>query len=85
MTQKLIDRLSIVQRAKAPIPKFFKILKIVGLSLVAASGTIFAAPVALPAIVTTIAGYVAVAGTAITAVSQVTVEGEAEEPAQTQE
>ncbi|MBO9572536.1 MAG: hypothetical protein J7497_10065 [Chitinophagaceae bacterium] len=76
MTQKQIDKLSLVQRAISPTPKFFRILKIIGLSLAAASGTILAAPVALPAIVTTIAGYVAVAGTVASAVSQVAVESD---------
>jgi len=44
------------------------------MSLEMISGIILTAPVALPAIVITIAGYVAVAATVATAVSQVTVE-----------
>jgi hypothetical protein len=74
MTQKQIDQLSLVQRAAAPTPKFFRVLRTIGLALAAISGTVLTAPVALPAIVSTIAGYVAVAGTVVTAVSQVTVE-----------
>lgn len=74
MKQQQINKMSILQRAAAPTPQFFRILKIIGLTLAAASGTLLAAPVALPAIVTTIATYVAVAGTVATAVSQVTVE-----------
>ena len=74
MKQDDIDNFSILERAAAPTPRFFKILKVIGLSLAAASGTLLAAPIALPAIVTTIAGYVAVASTVVTAVSQVTVE-----------
>jgi hypothetical protein len=74
MTQKQIDQLSLVQRAAAPTPKFFRVLRTIGLALAAISGTVLTAPVALPAIVGTIAGYVAVAGTVVTAVSQVTVE-----------
>ncbi len=74
MKQNQLDNLSILQRAAAPTPKFFRILKIIGLTLAAASGTLLAAPVALPAIVTSIATYVAVASTVVTAVSQVTVE-----------
>jgi ABC-type xylose transport system permease subunit len=57
-----------------PTPKFFRMLKVIGLTLTAASGSLLAAPVELPAIITTIAGYVAVAGTVATAISQVTVE-----------
>lgn len=64
----------IVERAKAPTPKFFKVLRTIGLVLAAIGGTIITAPVALPVIVTTIGGYVAVAGGVLSAVSQLTVE-----------
>lgn len=76
MKQTKIDNLSIMERAAAPTPKFFRILKVIGLTLAAASGTLLAAPVALPAIITTIASYVAVASTVVTAVSQVTVDSD---------
>ncbi|WP_405565757.1 hypothetical protein [Polaribacter sp. Asnod6-C07] len=66
--------MNIQERAKAPTPKFFKVLRTIGLSLLAISGSIMAAPIALPAAVVTVAGYVAVAGGIISAVSQVTVE-----------
>ena len=62
----------ILNRASAPTPKFFKVLRNVGLALAAAGGTILAAPVALPAIVITIGGYVVVAGGVLTAASQLT-------------
>jgi len=62
----------IVNRAIAPTPKFFKVLRTVGLALAAVGGTILTAPIALPAIVTTIGGYVAVAGGVLSAVSQLT-------------
>jgi hypothetical protein len=75
MTQQQLDRLSIKDRMLLPTPQLFKILKVIGLTLAAASGVLLAAPVALPAIVTTIAGYIATAGLVATAVSQVTVEG----------
>lgn len=65
--------MNIQERAKAPTPNFFKILRTIGLSLLTVSGSIMAAPIALPAAVVTIAGYVAVAGGVISAVSQVTV------------
>ena len=74
MKQTQINKMSVMERAAAPTPQFFRILKIIGLTLAAACGTLLAAPVALPSIVTTIATYVAVAGTMMTAVSQVTVE-----------
>ena len=62
----------IINRVKAPTPKFFKVLRTVGLALAAVGGTILAAPIALPAIVTTIGGYVAVAGGVLSAASQLT-------------
>ncbi|MBO9570934.1 MAG: hypothetical protein J7497_01800 [Chitinophagaceae bacterium] len=75
MEQREIDGLTLAERVAAPTPKFFKTIKIIGLTLLATSGSLLAAPVALPAIITTIAGYIAVAGTIATAISQVTVEG----------
>ena len=65
--------MKIVERIKAPIPKFFKILRSVGLALLAVSGTIVATPIVLPVTVITVAGYMAVAGGVISAVSQMTV------------
>ena len=64
--------IKIINRAKAPPPKFFKVLRNVGLALAAVGGTIIAAPIALPAIVTSIGGYVAVAGGVLSAASQLT-------------
>ena len=68
--------MKIVERIKAPTPKFFKILRSIGLVLLAISGTILAAPVALPVALVSAAGYVAVAGGVISAVSQMTVNDE---------
>jgi hypothetical protein len=64
--------MNIVDRAKAPTPKFFRILRSIGLVLLAISGTIIAAPVALPVALVSAAGYVAVVGGVISAVSQLT-------------
>lgn len=74
--------MNVVKRAKAPTPKFFKVLRTVGLALVAVGGAILTAPVALPAIVTTLGGYVAVAGGVVTAVSQLTTESDNAVPVQ---
>lgn len=62
----------IVKRATAPTPKFFKVLRTIGLALAAVGGTILATPITLPVLVTTIGGYVVVAGGVLTAVSQLT-------------
>jgi len=64
--------MNIIKRAKAPTPKFFKVLRNIGLALAAVGGTILAAPITLPIVVTTIGGYLAVAGGVVSAVSQLT-------------
>ena len=64
--------MNILKRVKSPTPKFFKVLRNIGLVLAAVGGTILAAPLALPAIVITVGGYVAVAGGVLSAVSQLT-------------
>jgi len=66
--------MNIIKRAEAPTPEFFKTLRTIGLALLAVSGSIMAAPIALPAAVISAAGYVAVAGGVISAVSQITVD-----------
>ena len=68
--------MSVVKRVKSPTPKFFQILRAIGLGLAAVGGTLVAAPVALPAVIVTIGGYVAVAGGVISAVSQTAVANE---------
>ena len=65
--------MNIVERVLSPTPTFFQKLRNIGLVLAAVSAAIVATPVALPAIITTIAGYLAVAGTVLGAVSQITV------------
>lgn len=70
--------MSILSRAKAPTPRFFKKVRRIGLLLAAVSGAVLAAPVALPLVITQVAGYLAVAGTVATAVSQVTTKAEEE-------
>jgi uncharacterized membrane protein HdeD (DUF308 family) len=64
--------MNVIKRAKAPTPKFFKVLRNIGLVLVAVGGTILTAPVALPVAIVSIGGYVAVAGGILSAVSQLT-------------
>jgi uncharacterized membrane protein len=49
--------MNLVERVKAPTPKFFRVLRTIGLSLVAASGVLLTAPISLPAAVITLAGY----------------------------
>lgn len=61
------------ERVQSPTPKFFKKVRNIGLILAAVSGSLVAAPVALPALVLKIAGYLGVASMVASAVSQTTV------------
>jgi uncharacterized membrane protein HdeD (DUF308 family) len=64
--------MNIVKRAKAPSPKFFKVLRNIGLTLAAVGGVILTAPIALPVVIGSIGGYLAVVGGVLSAVSQLT-------------
>ncbi|HCE54891.1 MAG TPA: hypothetical protein DER05_07750 [Lutibacter sp.] len=65
--------MKIIDRYKKPTPTFFKKLRNIGIALAATGGAILAAPISLPALVITIASYLAVAGTVVTTVSQAVV------------
>lgn len=65
--------MNLIERAVSPTPTFFQKLRNIGLALAALSAAIIASPVVLPTIVVTIAGYLAVAGTVLGAVSQITI------------
>jgi len=65
--------MNLFERAVSPTPTFFQKLRNIGLMLTAISAAIISTPVAIPAVITTIAGYLAVAGTVLSGVSQVTI------------
>lgn len=65
--------MNLVERAASPTPTFFQKLRNIGLALAAISAAIIASQITLPTIVVTVAGYLAVAGTVLGAVSQVTI------------
>ncbi|MFY7739212.1 MAG: hypothetical protein ACOVQC_01740 [Flavobacterium sp.] len=71
--------MSVVERVKAPTPKWFKVLRTIGITLASVGAAILASPVALPAGIVTAAGYLLLGGTVVTAVSQTGVKSE-EEP-----
>lgn len=71
--------MNLQQRIQSPTPKFFKKIRTLGLLLAALSAAILTAPVALPAAVVTAAGYLAVAGSVASAVSQTAIEEHADE------
>jgi len=65
--------MNILDRYKKPTPRFFRILRNLGVSLVTAGGTLMAAPVDMPEWLTSIGSYIIVVGTVLTAVSQAVV------------
>lgn len=64
--------MNVIKRAKAPTPKFFKLLRNIGLVMAAVGGSIVAAPIVLPLTIVTLGGYLAVGGGVLSAVSQLT-------------
>ena len=92
MKQQEIDQMTLLQRAAAPTPKFFRYLQIIGLTLMAACGGVISGEIAqpqtgeilvdaietLPPAVNSIAKYVGLAGALITAISQFTVASRSE-------
>lgn len=69
--KKSTDKLkSYFKRCGKETPPFFKKLRLAGLIVAAVGTTVLAAPIALPAVVVTVAGYLATAGAIATAVSQ---------------
>jgi hypothetical protein len=67
---------SFVKRCNADTPPFFRKLRLAGMIVAAVGATFVAAPIALPAIVGTIGGYLILGGTVATAVSQAAVSEE---------
>lgn len=78
------QNLNLIQRVKAPTPKWFKIVRTIGITLTAVGGAILAAPVAIPATIVTVAGYLALGGTIATAVAQTAIQVEENENKETQ-
>lgn len=68
--------MNVVERALAPTPKWFKILRTIGIALATIGGTIIAAPVALPVGLVSAAGYLVLGGSIISVVSQTAVKSE---------
>ena len=71
--------MNVVDRALAPTPKWFKVLRTIGIALASVGGAIIASPVALPVGLVSAAGYLVLGGSIISVVSQTAVTSE-EEP-----
>ena len=68
--------MSVVERTLATIPKWFKILRAVGIALASVGGIIIASPIALPVGLVSAAGYLVLGGSIISVVSQTAVKSE---------
>lgn len=71
--------MNVVDRALAPTPKWFKVLRTIGIALASVGGVIIASPVTLPVGLVSAAGYLVLGGSIISVVSQTAVKSE-EEP-----
>ncbi|QAA80845.1 hypothetical protein EI546_03475 [Aequorivita sp. H23M31] len=65
--------MNLIDRYKKPTPKFFKTLRNIGIVLGSTGAAILAAPVAIPAVLLSVATYLTIAGTIVMAVSQAVV------------
>ena len=72
------NKMNLVERTLAPTPKWFKILRTVGIALASIGGIIVASPVALPVGLVSAAGYLILGGSIISVVSQTGVKSEEE-------
>lgn len=72
------NKMNLVERTLAPTPKWFKILRTVGIVLASVGGIIIASPVALPVGLVSAAGYLILGGSIISVVSQTGVKTEEE-------
>jgi len=71
--------MNVVERTMAPTPKWFKVLRTIGIALASVGGVIIASPVALPVGLVSAAGYLVLGGSIVSVVSQTAVKSE-EEP-----
>lgn len=67
---------TLITRMQLPTPAFFKKIRNIGIVLGAVGAAVIGAPVALPAILLKLAGYLVVAGTVAGTVSQAAVKND---------
>jgi hypothetical protein len=72
------NKMNLAERVLAPTPKWFKVLRTVGIALASIGGIIVASPVALPVGLVSAAGYLILGGSIISVVSQTGVKSEEE-------
>jgi len=64
--------MTLLQRVKAPTPRFYKKLRNAGLTLAGVGTTLLGLPVSLPLLLQQVAGYLVVAGSVASAICQTT-------------
>ena len=74
ITEFNLNTMNIVERYNKPTPKFFRILRNIGLGLASVGGALLALPIVLPAAVATAATTMIISGTVLSAVSQAAVQ-----------
>jgi hypothetical protein len=72
--------MNLFERIKEPTPRFFRWLRNIGIGLTAIGGAIVSEAVLLPDLVTKIAGYLVVAGTVTSVVSQTVIKNDDDDP-----
>ena len=72
------NKMNLAERVLAPTPKWFKVLRTVGIALASVGGIIIASPVALPVGLVSAAGYLILGGSIISVVSQTGIKTEEE-------
>lgn len=70
------NNMNLIERIKAPTPKWFKIIRNISIVLASIGGIIIASPVALPVGLVSVAGYLVLGGSIISVVSQTGVQSE---------
>ena len=79
------NNLNLLERITSPTPKWFKIIRNVGITLTAVAGVIIASPVALPSVVVTVAGYVLLGGSVASAIAQTAMQSDKTEEKENKE
>lgn len=72
------ENMNLADRVLAPTPKWFKILRTIGITLASVGGIIIASPIALPVGIVSAAGYFVLGGSILSVVSQTAVQSEEE-------
>ena len=71
------EQLTVLDRATSPTPRFFRKMRVIGAAVATVGGVLARSPIALPAALVTLGGYLVLAGSVAAAVSTLAVDPEA--------